>query len=197
MKILAVLSFIAAGAFAQPNPRFTYMLDVYALSPYGDVAPVNPMWWASDDSAAWVAARLKATPVLHETTPQTGPAFRWWHVAHVPNNSGLLPPMGFRQQDPNKIKLLMDLPTAKMWAVMFSNGCEVNAGYLENYYQRNSNASDGGDSQVRRIAASECGGGFGMSMLKLPGRGVKRLFGSHRYPSVWADGKRHKRPRRR
>lgn len=194
---IAFYCLIACPLFSQSQTSFTYMTDVYALSIYGDVAAVNPMWWASDQSAAWVAARLHADPVLRYTTPQTGPALQRWHVAHVPLS--LLPPAGMRQSDPQKILLLMDLPEARMWALRFGNGCEVNAGYLESYFQRNVIASDGGLGQVRRIVAGECGEpmSFAVRALTAPVRAVRRVVRGPKYPSVWASGHEPKQSRRK
>ena len=182
-KITIGLVFCAA-LFAQPKVpvvSVTYQQDVYAISPYGDCPRMNPLWWASDQTAVDVAAKIGAGAVPRDTTPQTGPPLARWHVTHV--QASLIPPGGQRIIDNHTLLMLMASPPARMWAAHFPSGCEVNLGYLANGFERNSIMQDGGLRYVQQIIAGECAvSGSAPNRTKLT---------RQKYPPIFADGKKH------
>lgn len=133
-----------------------FISDVYACSPYGDVAALNKLYYATADTAAELARRYNATPVLRASTSMS-PISTRWNTVQIPAGSTLLPPPGTRQTDPQKIEVLMELPRFYQWALRFANGVEVNAGFLADYYRRNPEAQFPGlaDRYCRAILASE------------------------------------------
>ena len=181
MKPLALLFAILWPCFPQTKQPIipVFLQDVYAISPYGDFTRMNPLYWADSATANAVAGRIDATPVLRDTTPQTGPALKRWHVSEVAQSLISQIPPG-RQASGQLTAILLDLPAAKMWAVHFVSGCEINAGYLADYYKRNPEKQFPGlaDKYVRQIIAGECSIGTA-------------AFARKAYPSVFADGKQH------
>lgn len=75
MKKLCFCLVLLSPLFCQTKQPIVpaFLQDVYAISPYGDVARMNPLYWADAQTANAVAGRIDATPVLRDTTPQTGP----------------------------------------------------------------------------------------------------------------------------
>ena len=182
MKYFLILMLLVVPCFGQ---SFTFMQDVYAVSPYGDITRMNPMWWASDDGAALVAKKLSGVAVLRDSTPQTGPPLARWHVAHVQDR--YVPPMGRQISDNRVLMMVLDLPVAKMWAVQMPRGCEINAGYLEDGLRRNFGAPDQGEGYLRRMAGAECPGSV-MSTLRFPFRLARKVLRIRAYPPLTVGG---------
>lgn len=137
----------------------SFITDVYSISPYGDVALLNKMYYASAETADALAQRYNAVPVQKVGTPEA-PAPARWLIAEVSPGSPLLPPAGMRQSDPQKILLLMDLTPVRQWALQFPSGCIMNAGYLADFLRRMPEAQFPGlaDKYIKANIAASCPG---------------------------------------
>lgn len=144
-----------------PNPappafKPEFLTGVYAISPYGDVAALNSMYYASGDTAAELARRYGAIARFRASSTMSPVDVRW-NTVQLPANSSLLPPAGMRQYDQTKLAALLQLPRFWQWVLQFPNGVEVNAGFLADYFKRNPEDKFPGnaDKSVRQILISE------------------------------------------